>query len=514
MNLAVGTSLQNGKYVLSHLLEQRGVSLIFRACQAAQQPSVLVQTLNQEVVPAATLASTQQKFLRIVQHVAQADQPNLVNVLDWFVDADRPFLVMRQVAGQTLADWVKAMGALPESSAVAIVGQIGAALSALHQQDVVHGSLTPHRIRHLANTDQVVLADLGLSHPALLGVPVRVSTTTEYAAIETVQPQAQLTPATDVYALAAIFYWLVTGQSPLPATRRSETSLISPRQLVPHLSSMSETAILQGMQMSPHDRPATIAAWLDLIGLPPLATPALGGVVPQRMSLPSPVSLPALSLDGPVTTLPTAQAFPPAAMPAIADSPHSPMRQMTYQKSRFLSPTFWRRAAVIAALTGGIGVSTGLIFRVAGTSTGPGATLFHMDQSFPSQQAWPIMASPVSEPITPAIKEVPVQEHWQPESPPASQAEKVAESPTPTAAPLSKSTATSPEPGVSPTVSPSVVAPELPAAPSAQEIPADPIPEPAAPASVATPEVITPPTVSEPVAPPAADSPNPTPVGQ
>lgn len=512
MNPAVGSSLQNGKYVLSHLLEQRGVSLIFRACQAAQQPSVLVQTLNREVIPAAALPPTQHQFLRIVQHLAQADHPNLVNVLDWFVDADLPFLVMRQVTGQTLGDWVKAGGALPESSAVAIVGQIGAALSALHQQDVIHGSLTPQRIRHLANTDQVVLADFGLSHPALLGVPVRVSTTTEYAAIETTQPQAQLTPATDVYALAAIFYWLVTGQAPVPATRRSETTLISPRQWVPNLSPMSETAILQGMQMAATDRPATIAAWLDLIGLPNLAPPTVGARTPQLMPVPSPVS-PALRIAAPsVTTLPTAHAVSPVEMPAIADSPHSPMRRMTDQKNRFLNQTFWRRAAVISAIAGGIGVSTGLIFRVAGTSTGPGATLFHMDQSFPSQQSWPITASPMSEPITPAIKEVPVQEHWQPESPAPSNVEKSLEPATPEATPISKSTANQPEPATAPAVTPAAVPPELPAAPSVQEVPAAPVPEPAAP--VPTPEVITPPTVSEPVTPPVVDAYKPTPVGQ
>ncbi|MGG6297225.1 hypothetical protein ACQ4M4_22760 [Leptolyngbya sp. AN02str] len=78
-------------------------------------------------------------------------------------------------------------------------------------------------------------------------------------------PHAKRTPATDIYALVATLYTLLTAEAPTAAALRDRIPLVSPRHLQPHLSAAVEHAVLQGMAMEPGDRPSTVEAWLKLL---------------------------------------------------------------------------------------------------------------------------------------------------------------------------------------------------------------------------------------------------------
>jgi formylglycine-generating enzyme required for sulfatase activity len=79
---------------------------------------------------------------------------------------------------------------------------------------------------------------------------------------------------TDVYALAATLYVLLTAELPVPAKFRKEANipLTPPKQHNPRISDRVSEAILKGMELQPKDRPQTVREWLELLSYPQLPT--------------------------------------------------------------------------------------------------------------------------------------------------------------------------------------------------------------------------------------------------
>ena len=127
---------------------------------------------------------------------------------------------------------------------------------------------------------------------------------------------------TDVYALAATFYYVLTLQLPFPAPfRRQGANLIPPQQHNPNISDRINLAILKGMELNPENRSPSISAWLELLK---------GPVVPNRSSAKNPQtpaftpSIPPLnpiSSRSPRNTPPTSpRTFPQNSVPPVNTS--------------------------------------------------------------------------------------------------------------------------------------------------------------------------------------------------
>jgi serine/threonine protein kinase len=103
-----------------------------------------------------------------------------------------------------------------------------------------------------------------------------------YAPIEQYERRGNFAPCTDVYALAATLYCLLTGWIPLPARYRKHEQLSPPKQHNPQISDRVNEAILKGMALEPQDRVQTVREWLELV-LPRKVNPP----IPQ-VSTPNP----------------------------------------------------------------------------------------------------------------------------------------------------------------------------------------------------------------------------------
>ncbi len=221
-----------------------------------------------------------------------------------------PYVVLTLPQGTTLAERLQATGPLSEREALQIIHQVGEILVPLHAAGLLHGDIQPQNLVWNAHTQQAVLTHLSWARFALLGedVPNRHWFAPGYTALEQYLPGVTATPATDIYALAATLYTLLTGQTPIAANQRDRHPLPNPRQFRADLSPIVEQVILQGMEINPRLRPQDLAQWLALF--PQRSRPAQ-----SRSS--RPLVLPPLGAGWPAQT-------PTAPIPTVQPTDRDP----------------------------------------------------------------------------------------------------------------------------------------------------------------------------------------------
>ncbi len=403
MKLAVGATLQNGKYAVTNILGQSDLSLTLKATQAFLNQTVVLKTVKPNAQIPVDFAQLKQRFGEDARRFARCQHPGLVRLLDFFEEGGLPFAVMDFVGGQSLADRVRDYGPLPEAQALQYIRQVGSALSVVHKHGLVHKSVNPSNLVRPAGTEFVVLVDYGILDWTVLD---RSDDSIQqindpYRAIEYYQPFASLIPATDIYALAATLYFLLTGHPPIPATRQEQSPLPAPRKLRPDISAAVEAAILNGMAAKPQARPQTIAAWFaQLPGaelLPPVQL-SKGTVLPDIQ--------PALGVTNgkpqtATTNGKTQVVAPPAAGNSSTVAAKHPVTVAPLPSRKSRLPKVLVGTATIAVLAG---LGLGLVLRL-GALTGIGPKIFHTQQTFPPLPDWDGAAEPVAAPAvdTPRI---------------------------------------------------------------------------------------------------------------
>jgi len=210
-------------------------------------------------------------------------------------------LVMDYVAGTDLLEVVREARRkgkfLPEAQVLDWTEQLCAALSYLHRQDppVLHRDVKPANIK-LTPEGSIKLVDFGLVKPldpddATTFTGLRGMGSIPYTPLEQYGDLADHTDArSDIYALGATLYHLVTGCEPPSAQEIfvEEETLVSPRKVNPALSRTVEDAILAAMRPNPRERPPSVEAWqrrLHASAPPPPAPPREAGAWQQNWPL-------------------------------------------------------------------------------------------------------------------------------------------------------------------------------------------------------------------------------------
>ena len=264
----VGTSLQNGKYVIEDKLGRGGFGITYRAIRHPLNQVVVIKTLRW---PENSLEKQQQlkQFQAEARRLAQCQHPNIVNVTDFFVEAERPYLVMDFIPGQPLSAMIFPNRPLREKLALQYIRQIASALQTVHEQGLLHRDVKPQNV--MINGANAILIDFGIARELSSGqTQTHTNLVSEgYAPLEQYLPKARRSAASDVYGLAATLYAAVTGEVPVASVLRSHQPLTPPRLLNPNLSPGVEQAILQGMALKLAQRPQSIATWLTLLSAPP-----------------------------------------------------------------------------------------------------------------------------------------------------------------------------------------------------------------------------------------------------
>lgn len=401
MAVSVGTSLQGGKYTLDQELGLGGFGVTYKATHHFLNQTVVIKTLNEAGRRDRNFEDLREKFQAEARRLAMCIHPNIVRVSDFFTEDDMPYMVMDYIPGQTLGDIVFPDHPMPETTAVHYIQQIGSALEAVHQNGMLHRDIKPQNIILRQGTDEVILIDFGISREFTLG---QTQTHTSlisvgYAPIEQYMTQAQRTPASDVYGLAATLYALVTAQVPVASILRDRQPLVPPNELRPDLSPELSRAIMRGMAMEINHRPQTITEWISLLpGVHPTPSaqvdnPATAGM-PQFPRQSSTTTVPTMAVapkaQPPRRLAPSAASAPPAQARSQTPHPYSASPRPARQR-RTTQQAPWRMWLGLIAAALIVGGLAALLFRPQPEST-------TTDEAQPS----PAPTEPASRPSAPA----------------------------------------------------------------------------------------------------------------
>jgi eukaryotic-like serine/threonine-protein kinase len=268
-----GYQLQNNRFVIQKTLNSEESEITYLAHDTLMDKKVSIRTLYSIKFTEVDFNNEHQSFLAKSRRLAQSNHPNLVRVLDiFYAETEKLWcMVTEYIIGQNLEEIVNSLYGsnrfLSQQEALSYIQQIGAALTAVHTLGILHCNLAPRNILRQAQTDRIILNDFGLMREFDLNKSQRVNNfrIKGYAPPERYKHQNGFTPTLDVYAIASIFYTLLTGVIPIDSIFRKDYSLKTPQQLKSDISDEINTAIMKGMEMEPRNRPQSVAEFLTLL---------------------------------------------------------------------------------------------------------------------------------------------------------------------------------------------------------------------------------------------------------
>src|SRR5438270_2549051 len=217
MTTMLGTTL-NGRYRLEARIGSGGMSTVYRATDETLQRRVAIKLMNREI---ATDSDQLERFRREARAVAQLNHPQVVSVIDAGEepleddDGGTPYIVLEYVDGETLKSVIRRGGPLEIPQALAYSIEIGRALGAAHERQIVHRDVKPQNIL-IDPEGGAKITDFGIARSLAeegLTMAGRVLGTTDYVSPEQALGQS-VTGQSDVYSLGIVLYEMLTGEVP------------------------------------------------------------------------------------------------------------------------------------------------------------------------------------------------------------------------------------------------------------------------------------------------------------
>ena len=263
---------QVGPYTLDEKIGEGGMGVVYRAKRRGGERPTAVKLL----APGRSGERALKRFAREAELTSRLRHPNTIDVFDFGPTADGGYYyAMEYVAGEDLEKVVEREGAQAPSRVAHLLAQLAASLAEAHAVGLVHRDVKPANLMLCAGRgDRLKVLDFGLIKQ--LDAAADVTCTGELSVIGTplyLSPEALIDPGSvdersDLYALGAVGYFLLTGTAPFsgrnavevcahhlhtaPVPPSTRSSRPIPREL--------ETLILECLEKDPTKRPPSAAS--------------------------------------------------------------------------------------------------------------------------------------------------------------------------------------------------------------------------------------------------------------
>ncbi len=265
-----GQGLNGDRYIIERKLGEGGFGITYLAKEAPNGGRVVIKTLKDDLLSDRNFSRFRDKFLEEALKLSLCRHPNIVEIDNYFTHDDFPCIAMEYVPGEDLCKLVERRGILSETEALNYIRQVGEAVIVVHGKGLLHRDIKPQNIMVRDNQD-AVLIDFGLARGFIPNrtQQITVELTQGFAPPEQYGRYGKFAQYTDVYALAATLYYLLTKTSPTGADLRGlKHPLKSPLQINPNISDAVDRAIMKGMEMDVTNRPQSVQKWLAMLPQP------------------------------------------------------------------------------------------------------------------------------------------------------------------------------------------------------------------------------------------------------
>jgi len=333
----IGTKLGNCE--IQRKLGAGGMGAVYLARHLGLDKPVAVK-----VMAAGLLGSEEnvERFKREARTAAKLEHANIVQVYDVSEFPGGHYIVMQYVDGQSVDRILEQKGRLPVDQAVQLVRRIATALAAAHKAGIIHRDIKPANVL-ISRDGQVKVLDFGLARNVESGQSIsstgQIVGTPHYMAPEQAQGQ-RVDARTDIYALGATFYHLVTGRrcfdglTPLSiCIKHVQEHPKPPHEVNPEVPVAVSAVIAKMMAKEPAARYPSAEDLAAALGTISSATARTVAPAPRRSALAIPLGLAAaaavalivwIAMRPPATAIADAEKQAPAPPPATVEPPPDP----------------------------------------------------------------------------------------------------------------------------------------------------------------------------------------------
>jgi eukaryotic-like serine/threonine-protein kinase len=247
------------RYRVTEKIGSGGMAEVYKAVDETLGRTVAVKVMHAHYASDPEFAA---RFRQEAASAANLQHPSIVNIYDFGVEGDTPYIVMEFVRGTDLKTVLRQRGALDPHDVAEYGAQVCSALAVAHGYGIVHRDIKPHNIVLLPDGKSIKVMDFGIARAvdsdstqtgSVLG-------TAQYVSPEQAQGK-HLSGQSDLYSLGVVLYELSTGRLPFDgdtpvsvALKHVNETAVPPRRVNPAVPPALEAVILKAMEKDPSRR--------------------------------------------------------------------------------------------------------------------------------------------------------------------------------------------------------------------------------------------------------------------
>jgi serine/threonine-protein kinase len=253
-------TLLNGRYQIEKTLGNGGMANVYRALDLTLERAVALKVLREDY---SSDPAFRERFRQEATAAANLAHPNIVTVHDFGIDQGHLFIVMEFVPGTDLNSILQKRGRFTIDEALPLIRQACAGIGYAHRAGLVHCDVKPHNFL-ITPDNRLKVTDFGIAR-ALASINPEEKMKIVWGSPQYFSPEQAAgsapSPASDVYSLGVVMYYMLTGR--LPFTAATIPELIEmhrtapptpPRRFNPAIPPALEEIILKVLSKEPSAR--------------------------------------------------------------------------------------------------------------------------------------------------------------------------------------------------------------------------------------------------------------------